>query len=209
MRVELVTAPQQVPVSLQEAKAQLRLEDDNTGDDALIAGLIRSAIELAERHTGRVFITQVWRMFLDHWPGKPSEVWWEGVREGPSTMLDPSPAEVSLPKVPLISVDHVKTYDDNDAATTWATTNYFVDSASEPGRIVPRTGVPWPTTTRTANGIEIQFTAGYGGNPHDVPEGIRLGILEMVSKLYDGCAADEAAKGRPEALLQPYRLMRL
>lgn len=209
MRLELVTAPQDVAIHLQEAKQHLHLDDDQTDDDALILGLVRTAIERAETFTGRVLISQVWRMFLDRWPGKASEVWWDGVREGPETWLDPSPAEVDLPKPPLISVASVKTYDDDDAATTWAASNYFVDTASEPGRIVPRTGVPWPTTTRTANGIEITFTAGYGANPHDVPEAIRQGILEMVEKLYDDCDAEEASKGKAEALWQPYRLMRL
>lgn len=210
LRLERVTAPQITPVTLAEAKQQLRLEPDQSDDDALITGLIATAVEQAERWTGRALIRQVWRMFLDAWPGEAPGNAWEGIREGPSSLIAPSPAEVWLAKLPLISVAHVKTYDDSDVASSWAPSNYVVDTASEPGRIVPRKGASWPTPGRAANGIEIEFTAGYGANAHDVPEGIRQGILGMVEKLHDGCDPEDARKAaQAETLWQAYRVLHL
>ena len=102
--------------------------------------------------------------------------------------------EITLPYPPLLSVTHVKTYDDNDVATTWAASNYFVDTTSIPGRIVARDGVSLPVATRVANGFEIEFVAGYGDDEADVPETVRTGILIMAAHLHEHRGDDDPAK---------------
>ena len=210
-RLSLVAAPTAVPLALPEVKLALKLEDDQTADDAVLAGLIRVAAEQCERFTGRALMTQTWQVFLDAWPGDESEALWEGFREGPETLLNGKAGVLELPKPPLRSVTHVKTYDDGDSAKTWAASNYFVDSASEPGRIVARTGAATPTITRAANGLEVQFVAGYGDNPHEVPEALRQGMIELVRHLYDDCDdADQAMrKSRAALLWQSHRVQRV
>ena len=84
MRLKLKTAPAVEPVTLTEAKNQLRV--DGAEDNALITALITTARQLAERDTKRVFITQTWKMYLDS-----------------------APAEIEIPKPPLQSVESIKT----------------------------------------------------------------------------------------------------
>lgn len=210
-RLTLVTPPTAAPVALPEVKAALKLEDDQTDDDAVLAGLIRVAAEECEKFTGRALMSQTWQLFLDAWPGDDSEALWEGLREGPETWLQGKPAAIELPKPPLQSVSHVKAYDDSDVGTAWAASNYFVDAATEPGRIVPRTGAAAPTITRTANGLEVQFVAGYGAAPHDVPEALRQGMVEMVKAIYDGCddTAEAMKQSRAGVLWQSFRVVRI
>lgn len=202
----LVTPPAAEPVTLAEAKAHLRVEIAD--DDALIADLVAAARQAAESHTRRALITQTWRLTLDRFPGKPLP-WWDGVREGADV---PEPANaIELPRPPLQSVTSVTAYDDADAATVMAATDYFVDSDHEPGRVVLRSGKTWPVVLRVAAGVEIEYVAGYGAAT-DVPEAIRQGLLLLVGHFYENREAVAAAGAVSElplgvaALWRPYRV---
>lgn len=217
MALMLVTSPAREPMTLAEAKDHLRV--DGADDDALISELISAARRQAEESTRRALITQTWRLFLDRWLMKSSIArdWREGVTEGADIRADPG--SVEIPRPPLQQVASVKTYDESDAATTWAASNYFVDTASQPGRLVRRTGASWPTPGRAANGIEIEFAAGYGDNPGDVPEALRQGMLLLVGHLYEHREAVlEVEHGRSalttlplgvQVLWGPYRVVTL
>lgn len=161
LRLKIVTGPTDEPVSASEAKAHARVDDDS--ENAIIATYIKAARELAETYTARAFVTQTWSMFLDAFPAC-------GI--------------IEVPRAPLISVTHIKTYDDADAATTMSASDYFVDTKTEPGRIVLRSAASWPDVARVANGVEIQFIAGYG-EPSQVPASIRRGIMELFMWLYE------------------------
>jgi uncharacterized phiE125 gp8 family phage protein len=187
----LVTPPALEPVTLLEAKAHARI--DSTADDALVTNLIIAARQWAERTTGRAFITQTWKLAIDM---LPIEKYW------------PDDAHsINLPRSPLQSVTSVQYYDDNDAATLWATSNYFVDTSREPGRLVLRSGSVWPSPTRVANSMIVTYVAGYGSDASSVPEPIKTAIRELVGHLYEH-RGDETAPPcfAAQALLNPYRV---
>ncbi len=219
LRLILTVPPPVEPVTLAEAKGFLRVDIGN--DDALIAALVTAARGACERFTGRALVTQTWTLFRDDWPGTAGAVngVLDGARSGP--FVTGRGAAIEIPRPPLLSVVHVKTYDDADTATVWPASNYLVDTASEPGRLIARTGAVLPETTRAAAGIEIRFVAGYapdesaspsdlaGNIPGDVVEGIR----RLVAYLYENrgeCGADEGAALSGATLLwRPYRIMRI
>ncbi|MGH6719750.1 MAG: head-tail connector protein, partial [Alphaproteobacteria bacterium] len=178
------------PVGLAEAKLHLKL--DTTDEDVLVDALIDAATEACRRFTGRELVSQTWRLMLD---------------------AAPDGGAIELPRPPLIAVTHVKTYDDADAATTFAAGNYFVDTASVPGRVVPRTGATWPTVGRAANGLEVEFVAGFGAQASAVPAPLRQGILVLVAYGYERreAQAEEPATlpAAVRALWQPFRVARL
>ena len=62
----LLTPPALEPLTLDEAKAYLRV--DTAADDDLIAALIAGARIHVEAQTRRALITQSWRLVLDAWP---------------------------------------------------------------------------------------------------------------------------------------------
>ena len=214
LRLTLAAGPAKLPLSLNEVKDHLRIEDSATSEDALLTGYLGAAVQACESFTGRALVTQTWTLFRDDWPAGSRDDWWDGVRELPVTALNQAARALELPKPPLQSVVHVKTYDDTDAATTYAVGNYFMDTASEPGRIVLRTNAAAPAPSRAANGLEIQFTAGYGGDPGDVPEELRAGMLMLVAQLFE--QREPLASGNlakiplgVEALWRPFRILRL
>lgn len=183
----LVTPPAAEPVTPEEAKAYLRVE--TAEEDALVTRLVAAARHAAERATGRAFITQSWRMTLDRWPrGRVME----------------------LPFPPLQSVDAVVLIDDADAETVWPDTNTVADTAAEPGRLALREGVAPPVPGRDIAGLAVDFTAGYGAQPTDVPEALRQAMIRLVAHWFEHRdVASSVASGEIGALLASYRVPQL
>jgi hypothetical protein len=208
MALVLVTGPAAEPLTLAEAKLHLKV--DAADEDSLIQNLIQAARLAAEEETGLALLAQTWRLYLDAFPQAAG--WWGGVREGARS------AEVErvieLPRPPLLSVTHVKTYDTVDAASVMPAADYFVDGASRPGRIVLRPHAAWPAALRDTNAIEIEYQAGFGAAASNVPVAIRQGMLQHVAALYaargDGLDMGEAPiPAAALALYRPYRIPRL
>jgi uncharacterized phiE125 gp8 family phage protein len=187
MPLQLVSPPTLEPVTLDEAKAHLKV--DTTDDDALIGTLISAARARAEWHTGRAFLTQSWTCLLDAWP---CAGW------------------IEIPLPPLQAVSTITTYAANDAATVLDSSLYQVDAASNPARIALKPGVTLPVNLRALNAIEIAFTAGYGDAESNVPAQIRAAILELVANAYAN-RGDTSGDLPLEALalLAPYRIVKL
>jgi len=140
------TAPTAEPISLTEAKLHLRLAVDAVGaaaytaEDSELTGRIAAVREAAETETWRKLVLQVWDLYLDEWPDE----------------------EIILPYPPLMSVEFVKYTDTAGVVTTLATTEYIVDRASEPGRIVLGYDKSWPDVELyPVNPIQIRFKCGY------------------------------------------------
>lgn len=212
-RLDLVTAPASEPITASEVKAFLRI--DGSDEDALIASLITVAREKAESYTSRAFITQTWKAYLDCWPvGKGK--WWDGVRQLPISEIQGEKQSLEIPMPPLQSITHIKTYDDADVASTFSASYYYVSVYSgeraQKGRVTLRDVATWPVYTRNADGIEIQFVAGYGSSASDVPTQIRQAIIQEVAYLYENrnaCEQDCMCCNVAKALLNPYRMLKI
>lgn len=208
LRLVQTTPPATEPLTKQEAKNFLRIDNDD--DDTLIESLITAARMQCERYTGRALITQGWSLYLDHWPGQGATGWWDGIRDG-ADIGRPANCLV-IPKAPLISVTQILIYDEDDQSQAWAASNYYVDTASAPGRVVLRNGGSTPAPSRAANGIEVQFTAGYGAAASSVPRSLIEGINRLAAHMYEnrGDLPDTAMKNSgAENLWQPWRMVRL
>jgi uncharacterized phiE125 gp8 family phage protein len=155
--MKLVTPPASLAVSLEQARLSARI--DGTEADAELEQVIRQHTGDAEHITGRAFITQTWRLTLDAF----------------------TPA-IKLPMPPLASVESVKFYDVDGVLQTLSPLDYIVDSASEPGYVVPAPGKQWPATQSRINAVEIQYVCGYGQSESDIPSEIKGYILGRVAE---------------------------
>lgn len=183
MPYSLVTDYTVLPVTLAEVKNAIKLDTSVTSDDAFLFGLIRMATDSCQDYTGLSLASQTWNLVLDCFPVMAEE-WWDGVRQG--AYVRESRSYIEIDKSPVISVTHVKTYSDADAATTFAASKYYVDTVSKPARVVLRNAETWPSDVlRSANGIEIQFVAGYGTSQNAIPQGLRQGILSHIATAYE------------------------
>lgn len=185
-------SPYTEPVTLDEIKDHLRIVDFTDHDSQLI-GLITASREWVESYTGRALIQQTWKYYLQDWP---------------------SGDEFELPFPPLQSVTSIKYTDSDDDETEWDSTEYEVDTDSEPGRVILAYGYTWPSTTlHPKNPIKVEFVAGYDseGSPADylvnIPQAIKAAILLDIEINYDRAKPDiEIFKDRRDALLAPYRI---
>lgn len=159
-------APEIEPVTLAEAKAQLRIDHDS--EDTLIAGLIRAARAEVEDRTGTALIAQSWRLALDRWPA-------DGL--------------VRLRRHPVREILSVTAYGSEGEAALVDPADYAADLASRPARLL--FGRP-PSPLRRMNGVEIDFEAGFGEAGTDVPDLLRRAVLVLVAHWFEFRAAYRA-----------------
>ena len=191
MSMTMTAAPAVEPVSLAAARAHLRL--DGTDDDAYLASLIATSRLQVEAALGIALIDQSWTLTIDAWPD-------DGI--------------VGLPLRPVSAVGQVNVITGDGAAIEVPAAQYRVDGASvRPRVIADPSAIPEPG--RSTDGIEINFIAGFGASPDDVPAPIRHAILLLVAHWYecrDAGPSNGDATRIPDAvsvLLAPYRQVRL
>jgi len=185
MALAVVNEPSVEPISTEDAKAHVRV--DISDDDDLIDALIVTARRTVEAWRNEARGTQTWNLILDGFP------------EGDT---------LKMPLPPLQSITHIKYTDADGDESTFSSDSYLVDSDSEPGRVVLKSGQSWPgDTLQAANGVEVQFVAGYGDAAGDVPREVRQAMLLMIGHWYENreeVVIGQAAKAIPlgaEALL--------
>ncbi len=165
-------------------------------EDTILAVLITAARQQVEAITQRALISQTWDAYLDEFPDKDF---------------------IPLPFGQLQSVTAASfTYTDSDGDVTImvATTDYLVDIASEPGRIVLPYGVSWPSfTAYPVNPITVRFVCGYGATAASVPRGIITAIKMIAEDLFNLRSAQHSPPAgvvtenkAVMALLWPFRL---
>lgn len=158
-RQQLITAPAEEPLTTAEAKLHLRV--DLATEDALIDRLIAAARQRVELELRRALITQTWDFFLDCWPRC---------------------RQIRLPMPPLVSVTHVKYYDEANTLQTFALSNYEVATGT-PGRVALKEEASWPTLERRPDAVQIRFVAGYGAAAA-VPAAIKQAMLLLIGHWY-------------------------
>jgi uncharacterized phiE125 gp8 family phage protein len=154
----LLAGPAEEPVSLAEAKAFLKVDDG--AEDALIAALIGAGRMHVEGVTGRALLAQSWRIVLDSWPADRT---------------------VRLPVTPFMAVTEITAYDDTGGAHAVPLAQFL----SEPDRLLLPHIISGMPALRERQGIEIDYVAGYGTEPAEVPADIRQAMLVLVAYWYE------------------------
>jgi uncharacterized phiE125 gp8 family phage protein len=191
MSLVMTTPPALEPVTVAEAKAHLRVDGD--AEDILIGSLVLTSRLHIEAALALAIITQSWTLALDRWPRGN---------------------HIDLPMTPLQSVDDVRVVNGAGIVMIIPAESYLVDLASRPGRLVWNNTIP-PIPGLPANGIEIDFTAGFGATADSVPAPLKHAILMLTAHWYEHRDPDDigtSAAQVPAAvsdLIQPFRTIRL
>jgi uncharacterized phiE125 gp8 family phage protein len=189
MTLQVLVPPVAEPVTLDEAKAVLRVTDN--AEDALIQRLIRAARQRIEAALGLSLITTTYRETLD--------LWSDGLTAN---------GYVRLQRGPLLSVVSVRIADEAGDYETLDPSRYRPRLDSRPGLIVPL-GAGLPPSAQPVGGLEITYRCGFGEGAQDVPEPLRQAVLALVAHSFEHREAADLPLALVEPWLAPYRRVRL
>jgi len=171
MGLTITTPPTAEPVTLDEAKAHLRV--DGTAEDTYITALIQAARAWVENFTTRQLVQATYEWTLDRFPGRP---------ENP----------LRFPRSPVASVDSVEYVDGDGGKQTWAA--YQTDLNVAPAILLPAVDGTWPgVQADNPTAVTVTFTAGYAPDnsqsPSDpagnVPQGLKHAIMLLVGHWFE------------------------
>jgi len=181
------------PVSLTEAKSQLRLLPEQTEDDAFIVGLIATGRALIERRLGIALVAKQVKAIYDN--EEPPIDWRLAASFMPTLTIQSTQYRAALgivePYVTLpvskllydaqhsltVAVDELGIYP--AVHTTVASTQYYVDADSQPG-VVRFVNMPYVPARGT---LTVTYWAG-PASPMDVAPQLKSAILLYVGHLY-------------------------
>ncbi len=167
MPLTLVTPPSVPPVTLDMAKAYLKV--DETDEDVLIEALIAAATSRIEFECDLALITQQWSLYRDRWPGC-------GILE--------------IPLHPVQAVEEIRILTPEGLITVDPAL-YETDLSGRPARVL---ALPdFPEETDGLNVVEVRIRAGFGDAPEDVPADLRQAVLLVVAHWFEN---REGADGR-------------
>ncbi len=186
MGLVVVTAPASEPITLEEAKAQCRV--DGSDEDALLQIYIGAARRKAEGLMGRPIIATTFEQTLDAFPAE----------------------EIAL-RAPASSITSVVYVDTTGAEQTLAAELYALDATNATPWLLPALGTSWPATLDVINAVKVRFVSGWA-NAGAVPADIKAWLLLTVAYLFgnrealDGTGRVQEIPGRfVDSLLDPYR----
>lgn len=164
-----------LPLTLTEVKEFLRIDPDMTADDTLITSMMAAAVAAGEKYTKRDFIIKSYLTYRDYFY---------------ETLF-------TLRKSPFYILQEFKYMVDDvfiDVPDVYYTTHQQNYSA-----INLKVKDSWPNNIQERlQAIKIIFQAGYGFYRDDVPEPLRLAMLNHIGQMYANrgdCSGDDAASG--------------
>lgn len=160
--LELITPPAVSPVTLGEAKAQMRVE--HSDDDEIIQRFISVATAYVDANgaLGKAMITQTWAQWLS-----------------------PNPNVVEIMVGPVQSVSSISYYDVDGVLQLADIADFDVFGTPLKKTIRPKSGKSWPVTQQRDDAIRIEFVVGYGDSPSDLPATVRHALMLLVSNWYE------------------------
>ncbi|WP_428526021.1 head-tail connector protein [Roseibium sp.] len=195
LRPKRILAPTETPVTVEDAKCHLRVSSSE--DDALIAGLIDTAVDSFDGRAGilgRCLVWQTWK------------AWFHGFPCGRSVRLP-------FPDVDAASVV-VRYLDTTASEQTFPATGFNVFEDTGGAYLLRHPEGLWPATCDRPDAVSVEFRAGFG-SAAEVPGALKSAILLLVGHLYEnreavtqGARAGEMPLGAMH-LAGPYRVRKL
>lgn len=167
-----ISAPASEPLTLSEAKAQLRIEASYTDDDALISMLIAAAREKFEAETGRALVERDVTVYYDEWPTDDT---------------------LALPIYPLAGTSWVRYTDEQGDTQTIDADDYTVDGVGQMPRIQLKPDILAPAVGKYPNAVQVLYVAGSSSVPASAKQSMLLALTMLYERREDMNLKDLAA----------------
>lgn len=203
MLLTLVAATS-LPVTLEEAKAHLRV--DHSSEDAVVERALRAAVAYVEQHTSLVLAPTTLQLRLNEWS-------WDCLSRN----------EIHLPRAPVRDVTAVTYLDENDDEQTVDVADYSWERTPEGATILFDDGWSAPNLhARRKGAVRITFDAGFddpagsgsGDDPAlEMPPTLPIAVLMLTGWWYERREAAGPDQTHPtimavEAILAQVRVYR-
>ena len=186
MPTKLLVASIQQPITRKQAKAQLRVTDEETVEDQFIDDLIVGATRIVEILSRRQFTTATYikalnGFFDDRSTKHPSDIHFNhhNHHNGIGHEI------IVLEHPPLQSVESIIYVDTDGITQSLDLADIQVDTFLEPGRIAPAFDKTWPGTRNQFNSVQITYKAGYGDDESKIPAEVQRAIKVLISHYFD------------------------
>ena len=166
---KVLTAAAEAVFNISDAKAWLKM--DTSEDDALIAGLVSAATQMAQNYLSQAFVTQTITETFDAWGDLQT------------------PSQLRLTLHPVISVTSISYVDSEGATQVLPANQYATDLYTKRCVIEPAYNVTWPTLRTQRNAVTVVYQAGYGAAaavPEDIKTALKLILADMYENRTDG-----------------------
>jgi len=170
-----ISGPANDSVLIEDAWAQARIDEGELEPGSMLASMVTVAREHMERGLNVAIGEQVYKLTMECWPTE---------------------ARFELLPAPLVSVESITYYDEDDIEQTLATTVYRAHTHLRPGFVELQEDEEWPALKARADAVSINFTAGYGGAAWPVPETLKRAMLMLFTAQYAMRGDDERADNR-------------
>lgn len=162
---QLVTPPVGSLISLEEIKADLRIDGDDF--DSELPSWIASAIEKLQDEARLQFLTATWTLYRSSFPQRELPIW----------------------KAPVQSVESIEYVNPHGELQGIDPEDCRLSDRDWPRIVTPQLGTRWPRTAMLPDAVRVTFRAGYG-EATAVPE-FAKGVLKlMVRGMFHGCSLD-------------------
>lgn len=192
LREETAPAAEALPVAA--LRAQLRLGSgfaigDDLAETAALTGFLRAAISAVEARTGKVLLTQRFRMQLEDWRDRLGQ---------------------PLPLAPVTAVEKIEIDDGSGTVTELAPETWRLIPDNQRPMILPA-GVILPNVPRLGH-VSVTFTAGFGDAWDDVPADLAQAVLMLAARYYEDRSFEGSKGAMPfgvSALIERWRAVRV
>lgn len=151
------------PISLEDMKVFLRV--DHNDEDSLIESLIASARDHVEALTGRALRERTYALTLDRFP-----------------------TSLELHEAPFVEVDSVAYYDSANESQSFSVDNLeYIHQLRTTLKLKP--SVSAPSVADRTDAVTITYTAGYGDNAGECPEGLKQAVRFLTAHYYENRSA--------------------
>jgi uncharacterized phiE125 gp8 family phage protein len=201
--LRVTTPPAQEPVDIDLIRRHCRIDSDY--DDDLLTMYGTSARQWAEAWLNRALITQGLLLSMTTSPPPTaSPLVPQSLIVFPLNWPPTIRKPISIPRAPCQKVNMVLTGFPDEMSPADPENDYILNLMVEPAQVSLKAPL---VPMIPAMSMQIDYVAGYGDDPENVPAPIRHGILLLTAYLYEG-RGDVNSEGPDAAwsIMAPYRL---
>lgn len=165
MSVKIIVQPEEMAVSLDEARTAARV--NGTDSDSEIMSRVAALTAEAEHYIGQAIINRTYLVTLPSFP-----------------------AAIAAPALPIGAVLEITYFDTDNSEQTLPSNAHFIDESTEPPTVAP-TG-EWPATYARKDAVKVTLIVGHGADSSSTPPAFKGFILAKLKEFFAPAGTPES-----------------